>query len=68
MKASELWKVIRKDVIVIFTVKGESVARMVLDVVDEPELFDREVLQVWPIENEVLVIEVTGVQDESNLL
>ena len=60
MKASELWKVIPKDVLVIFTVKDEIVAQMWQDEVDEPELLDREVLQVWAIENRVLGIEVQG--------
>lgn len=64
MKAIELWKVIPKDVLVIFTVKDEIVAQMWQDEVDEPELLDREVLQVWAIENRVLGIEVTGVGDE----
>lgn len=62
MKASELWKVIPKDVLVIFTVKDEIVAQMWQDEVDEPQLLDRDVLQVWAIENRVLGIEVTGVQ------
>ena len=60
MKASELWKVIPKDVLVIFTVKDEIVAHMWQDEVDEPQLLDRDVLQVWAIENRVLGIEVTG--------
>ena len=62
MKASELWKVIPKDVLVIFTVKDEIVAQMWQDEVDEPQLLDRDVLQVWAVENRVLGIEVTGVQ------
>lgn len=62
MKASELWKVIPKDVLVIFTIKDEIVAQMWQDEVDEPQLLDRDVLQVWAIENRVLGIEVTGVQ------
>ena len=61
MKASELWKVIPKDVLVIFTVKDEIVAHMWIDDCDEPDLLDRDVLQVWAIENRVLGIEVSGV-------
>ena len=64
MKVIELWKVIPKDVLVIFTVKDEIVAQMWQDEVDEPQLLDRDVLQVWAIENRVLGIEVTGVGDE----
>ena len=60
MKASELWKLIPKDVLVIFSVKDEIVAQMWQDEVDEPQLLDRDVLEVWAIENRVLGIEVAG--------
>lgn len=64
MKVSDLWKFIASDVVVIFTVKDEIIANMWLRDVDQPEMLDKEILRVWPIEKRVLGIEVTGVQDE----
>lgn len=58
MKVSDLWKFIASDVVVIFTVKDEIIANMWLRDVDQPEMLDKEILRVWPIEKRVLGIEV----------
>lgn len=62
MKVSELWKLIPKEVLVVFTEERRVVAHMWQAEVDEPQLLDRDVLEVWAIENRVLGIEVAGVQ------
>ena len=58
MKVSDLWEFIASDVVVIFIVKDEIQASMWLGDVDQPEMLDKEILRVWPIEKRVLGIEV----------
>lgn len=62
MKAKELWGLISEDTVVIFTVQDEVHGSMWRRDCDQPDLLEREILKVKPLENCVLMLEVAGVQ------
>ena len=58
MKAKAIWELLPNDALVIFTVQGEIVANMWHRDCDSPELLEKEILEVAPLERRVLCIEV----------
>ena len=60
MKAKKLWDFISEDTVVIFTVQDEVHGSMWRRDTDQPELLERDVVTIKPLENRVLMLQVAG--------